>query len=702
VTAAVAQTPYGLDARPAIGPYLNGVVPATSNALPLPPVLSATGVFRDLRTLTPADGLIPFEPNSALWTDGAVKSRWMAVPNDGAPYTPAEQIGFAPVGEWSFPNGTVFVKQFDLVVNEATGERKRQETRLLVRDANGGVYGVTYKWRPDNSDADLLVDGLEEDVVITGANGAVRVQRYSYPSRAQCLFCHNPQANYVLGAKTHQLNGNFTYPSTGRTDNQLRTLKQLGMLNPAPEETSFASYLRSVAVTDTTATVQHRMRSWIDANCAHCHRPGGFGPGYDGRFYTPLEQQNLIDTYVRFRDLEGSELYQRDNSLGDLKMPPLAKNVIHEEAMATLRQWIASPLKVLSVHLHADAAHLAVRFNSRVDPATVTAANFSLDRGVAISAAHVGPDADTVILSTSGLNVGEQYVLSVSNVQDTAPSANTIWPRSLKYFSAQFATHSTAGRLANIATRVHVGADDSVLIGGFISRGGPLKRVLLRAIGPSLVSAGISGVLGDPVIELFDSSGVAIATNNDWQENANRQEIIDTGVAPSSARESAILAQLPSSASGTAYTVVVRGAERTSGVALVEIYDLDRTSDSQLANLSSRAFVQTGEAVMIGGVILGGSELQRTLIRAIGPSLAVNGKLADPLLELFDSNGTVIAANDNWRDTQQAQIEATAIPPPDDLEAAIVANLTPAAYTAIVRGVNQATGVGLIEVYQLP
>ena len=699
---AVGQAPYGLDTRPPIGAYLNGVMPPTSAAFAFPPVLSATGAFRDLPALTPAEGLLPFAPNSPLWTDGAVKSRWMAVPNDGSPYSPNEQIGFAPVGEWSFPNGTVFVKQFDLVVNEATGERKRQETRLLVRDANGGVYGVTYKWRADNSDADLLPDGLEEDVAIIGADGATRIQRYSYPSRGECLFCHNQQANYVLGAKTHQLNGDLTYPATGRTDNQLRTLNHLGLLNPPQREESFASYLRSVAVTDAAATVQHRIRSWIDANCSHCHRPGGFGPGYDGRFYTPLEQQNLVDVYVRFRDLEGSELYQRDNSLGDFKMPPIAKNVIHEDAMATLRQWIASPLKVLSVYLYQDAAHLAVRFNSRVDPVTVLAGNFKIDRGGIVRAATVGPEPDTVILEVSALTPGEQYVLTISGVQDSAASANTIWPRSLKAFSAQFEPQSSASRLANISTRVHVGSDENVLIGGFIACGGTSKRVMLRALGSSLASSGISGALTDPTLELFDSSGTSIAINDDWLENANRQEIIDTGIAPVSPDESAILLQLPSGAAGRAYTVVLRGARGAAGVGLVEIYDLDRNGESELANISSRGFVQTGESVMIGGLMIGGREAQKVIARAIGPSLPIAGRLADPLLELYDANGALVRSNDDWQESQRAEIEATGIPPRDAREAAIIASLPPAPYTCVVSGNGGTVGVGLVEIYRLP
>ena len=189
--AALGQPPYGLDTRAPIGPYLNNVMPPRNNTFPFPAVLSATGAFSNLSTLTPATGLIPFTVNSPLWSDAAIKTRWIAVPNDGPPYTSDEQITFVPVGEWAFPNGTVFVKHFELTVNEITGARKRLETRLLVRNADGAVYGVTYKWRDDNSDADLLPGALNEDIPIMTSSGATRIQTWSYPSRSQCLFCHN-------------------------------------------------------------------------------------------------------------------------------------------------------------------------------------------------------------------------------------------------------------------------------------------------------------------------------------------------------------------------------------------------------------------------------------------------------------------------------------------------------------------------------
>ncbi len=153
--------------------------------------------------LAPANGLIPYAVNSPLWSDGASKTRWIAVPNDGAPYGPNEQISFSPLNEWVFPAGTVFIKHFELTVDEGTGEKKRLETRLLVRDSGGAVYGVTYKWNPDNSDAVLLPDGLDEDITIKTASGGSRIQRWSYPSRSECLQCHNDQARSTSSVLKH-------------------------------------------------------------------------------------------------------------------------------------------------------------------------------------------------------------------------------------------------------------------------------------------------------------------------------------------------------------------------------------------------------------------------------------------------------------------------------------------------------------------
>ena len=444
------------------------------------------------------------------------------------------------------------------------------------------------------------------------------------------------------------------------------------------------------------------MRSWIDANCSQCHRPGGFGPAYDARFYTPFENQDLVNSMVLFRDIEGSPLYQRDNALDERKMPPLAKNMVDENAMATLRQWIASPLEVLSVYLHEDTSHLSVRFNSHVDPSTATvASNYSIDQSITISDAVMSPEPDTVILTVSPLTPNQSYVLTTSNVQDTAPSANTIWLQSQTPFVAQGMPNPTGSRLANISSRLETGVGEDVLIAGFIMRGAPNKRIMIRAIGPSLNSSGISNVLMDPVLDLYDSTGVLVASNDNWADNYNQQEIIDTGIAPASPNESVILAKLPSDDNNVAYTAVLRDANNLTGVGLLEVYDLDRGLDSRVLNVSTRGRVDLGENALIGGLIVDGQVSQRVIVRAIGPSLPVAGKLDDPTLELHDGNGGLLASNNNWRSDQEAEIIATGVPPSNDLESAIVALLPPANYTAVVRGVNNGTGVALVEVYAL-
>jgi hypothetical protein len=222
--------------------------------------------------------------------------------------------------------------------------------------------------------------------------------------------------------------------------------------------------------------------------------------------------------------------------------------------------------------------------------------------------------------------------------------------------------------------------------------------VIIRAIGPSLSSVGFPGALADPILELRDSSGSLIRSNDNWRSN-QEAEIIATGIPPSNDLESAIVATLP--ANNSAYTAIVRGANNGTGIGVVEAYDLDRTGDSKLANISTRGLVQTGDNVLIGGLIVVGQNSLRIIVRAIGPSLPLPGALGDPTLELHDGNGAIIASNENWRTDQEAEIIATGLPPSNDLESAIVRNLVPGNYTAIVRGVNSTTGIALVEAYSL-
>jgi hypothetical protein len=271
--------------------------------------------------------------------------------------------------------------------------------------------------------------------------------------------------------------------------------------------------------------------------------------------------------------------------------------------------------------------------------------------------------------------------------------------------------------LGNISTRSFVQTGDNVMIGGFVVQGNKSKRVILRAIGPELDQFGISNPLCDPTLELHNASGTLIASNDNWQTTIiggiitsdQVQAIQDSGLAPSDSRESAIVADLPPGR----YTAIVRGINNTVGVALVEAYDLNPILHSLLGNISTRGFVETGNDVMIGGFIVQGTQPTNLIIRAIGPELGqynVPDFLANPTLELYNGNGNLIGRNDDWQHTiiggiitssQVQAIQNSGHAPTDPNESAIIANLRPGNYTAVVRGVNNTTGVALVEVYDL-
>jgi hypothetical protein len=236
-----------------------------------------------------------------------------------------------------------------------------------------------------------------------------------------------------------------------------------------------------------------------------------------------------------------------------------------------------------------------------------------------------------------------------------------------------------------------------VLIAGFIVSGYQPKKVIVRAIGPSLPFA---DRLADPTLELRDASGTLLDSNDNWKDSPNKQAIIDSTIAPTNDLESAIVATLP--AANSSHTAIVRGAGNGTGIGVVEVYDLDRSLDSKLANISTRGLVQTGDNVLFAGDIVVGQVAQNVIIRALGPSIPVPGAMADPTLELHDANGALMEANDNWVDSpnKQAIIDST-IPPSNDMESAIVRTLSPASYTAIVRGANDSTGIAVVEVYAL-
>ncbi len=256
----------------------------------------------------------------------------------------------------------------------------------------------------------------------------------------------------------------------------------------------------------------------------------------------------------------------------------------------------------------------------------------------------------------------------------------------------------------NISTRLNVGTGNDVLIGGFIITGLDAKEIALRAIGPSLANSGVNDPLADPILELHDSTGATVATNDNWMDLSPEDQttLTDNGLAPADDAESALVATLDPGA----YTAIVRGVDNASGatgVGLVEAYDIDAAADSKVANISTRGFVETGDNVMIGGLILGDGGFSTVILRGIGPSLVsagITNALADPVIELHNGNGDLIDTNDNWMDDPNMQVISEAgLAPTDPNEAALYEILPAGAYTAILSGAGGTSGVGLVESY---
>jgi uncharacterized repeat protein (TIGR03806 family) len=376
--ARVAAAPHGLHKRVATQPFL-GMPDNPSGSIPR--LLSKTGAFADLRRLVPAKGLMPYELVVPFWSDGAAKSRLIAVPGG--------TIGFAPAGEWSFPKGTVFVKTFEMPTDARNPAlRRRLETRLLMVGSDGGVFGVVYKWRPDNSDAELLEGSVTEEIRITDKDGTAHRQSWYYPSREDCLACHNAKAGGVLGVKTRQMNRDLKYP-TGINDNQLRAWNHIGLFSPALDEAQIPALPSLIRMDDTSRSPEDRARSYLDANCAQCHRPGGTVAYFDARFDTALPAQSLVDGPVLIdqgidrarvispHDFWRSIAFMRMNTVGDVKMPPLARQTIDSQGVELMREWI-----------------LSLPGRKVLDPPVISPAGGSFNGSVEVTLASPEPDAE--------------------------------------------------------------------------------------------------------------------------------------------------------------------------------------------------------------------------------------------------------------------------------------------------------------------
>ncbi|MGI8432007.1 MAG: hypothetical protein ACR2MW_06950, partial [Chthoniobacterales bacterium] len=321
-----------------------------------------------------------------------------------------------------------------------------------------------------------------------------------------------------------------------------------------------------------------------------------------------------------------------------------------------------------------------------------------------ITRVGIAPEVDFPSYQASRLSLGQISDPQLGGVNGDADGDGV---RNLSEFLSQTDPNNAASvvhtaRQLNISTRENVGIGDNVLIGGFIITGTTPKSVLLRALGPSLTGSDLTGVLQDPVLELHDASDSIIAQNDNWK-STQPAAIIATGIPPNDDREAALVITLAPGA----YTAVMHGKNGGVGTGLVEAYDLDGTPASRFGNISTRGKAGVGDNVLIGGVIVASEEsgLANVIVRALGPSLGaigVSGVLADPTLELHGGNGALLAQNDNWRDTQEGIIASVGLAPTDDRESALFAELAAGEYTAVVRGLDGTTGIGLVEVFNIP
>ena len=329
--------------------------PSGVNLNDAPQLLSQTGAFTDLSNLTPSPALIPYDMIDPFWSDGAFKKRWMVIPNNGTHNTSDEQIQFSENGVWEFPVGTVLIKHFDYPIDERDPEiTKKIETRFSIKGADGNFYFLTYNWNDAQTDAVLQATGLDESIQVTTLDGGNRTEIWHYPSETECFTCHNSASKGTLGPRTRYLNKSIVYEKTGIEANQLVTLSHLGIIPEVIDDQTTQNYLTHTSINDLNSSVDDRARSYLDLNCAYCHRPGTGNRGdFDLRLINSLAQTNLLNAAANTSlgipneailipgDTAKSILYQRIHSVDpNIMMPPLAKNKIDEKGVALMEQWI--------------------------------------------------------------------------------------------------------------------------------------------------------------------------------------------------------------------------------------------------------------------------------------------------------------------------------------------------------------------------
>jgi uncharacterized repeat protein (TIGR03806 family) len=321
---------------------------SSSSGAPLPATLADTGAFTNLDTLTPHAGIVPYNLNVPFWSDHAIKTRWVSLPNTNS------TINFSPAGNWSFPTGTVWIKHFELeLTNGVASSRKRLETRFIVRNSTG-VYGVTYRWGDSLTNATLVAEeGLDEPFVIDQGGGILRTQVWHYPSRTECLLCHTPAGGLALGFNTAQLNRDYDY--VGVTTNQIAALSLAGYFST--NVTGIHTLPALAHPTNSAASLEYRARSYLAANCSQCHQPNGTVQGlWDARITTPIALAGLINGALIDDDGSpsirviapgspaNSMLLTRISTLGTGRMPPLDSHVLDQQAIDLIGAWITNDL----------------------------------------------------------------------------------------------------------------------------------------------------------------------------------------------------------------------------------------------------------------------------------------------------------------------------------------------------------------------
>ncbi|MEO8615749.1 MAG: PQQ-dependent sugar dehydrogenase, partial [Luteolibacter sp.] len=373
-----------------------------------PTTLSATGLFSDLSDLSPAPGLLPYEPILPFWSDYAIKRRWFAIPDATSKMT------WSKDGNWTFPTGQIWVKHFDLETERGNlATKKRIETRLLVRNATG-AYGVSYRWNEEQTEATLADDGGEELSVNVTVGGVTAPQNWSIPSRAQCMNCHNPVAGHALSFNTRQLNMGKTI--NGFSGNQIDLLSLGNYLSNTPEPP--ATLPRHVTPDDAGSTLEVRARSYLAVNCSYCHQPGGSGTGWDGRAQITLAQTGLIngasgsalnpgDKLIILGDATHSQvLSQVSGTNGYKRMPPLGSNVVDQAGINLLRAWIMDELPTRSLYAQWSESNFTSYPSAGVR--SVKSLNVSSSAGLSISALSREPAADP---DGDGLSNYTEYLL---------------------------------------------------------------------------------------------------------------------------------------------------------------------------------------------------------------------------------------------------------------------------------------------------